>query len=296
MVIASDPTPAEPDGAGRREWTFAEWREPAERREPDEPRFASPVPSGYVQPPVNPPPSPGSAAPPGSAPPLPGSAAPLPGSAWPGGGQQLIGYAPPVQPGIVLDRLGQSGPVVDYGPAPEQPPAPRSRLLVSWAPPVLAAAGGLLAGVASLLTWVTLRVSAGGADSVRLSDGSTSITYNGLSLLEGRVMLVLGVAALAFSVLLAARRQRARLLTAALAVTGALGTVVMLFAAIGHPVDLATLLRSNRQVDGVTVSLPGGVGLWLAIGGAVLIAVGGLLGMASERAAKAELERAAANG
>jgi hypothetical protein len=42
-------------------------------------------------------------------------------------------------------------------------------------------------------------------------------------------------------------------------------------------VELATLLRSYRQIDAVKVSLPNGAGTWLAVAGAVLMLCGGLL-------------------
>ena len=104
----------------------------------------------------------------------------------------------------------------------------------------------------------------------------STITYNGLSLLEGRIMLVVGLLVIALSGAALARRPH-RLLGPALAACGGLGVVVMAFAAISHPVELATLFRSYSQIDAVKVSLPNGAGIWLAVVGALLILAGGLL-------------------
>ena len=60
---------------------------------------------------------------------------------------------------------------------------------------------------------------------------------------------------------------------------GAIAVIVMAFAAIGHPVELATLFRSYRQIDAVKVNLPNGAGTWLAVIGALLVLAGGLLAL-----------------
>jgi hypothetical protein len=142
----------------------------------------------------------------------------------------------------------------------------------------VAAVGGLLAVLGSFFTWATLRLTANGADSQGFTAQPSSITYNGLSLLEGRVILVLGILAIGLSAAAAPRRAH-RLLPLAMAVTGGVAVVVMAFAAIGHPVELATLFRSYRQIDAVQVNLPNGAGTWLAVIGALLVLAGGLLAL-----------------
>jgi hypothetical protein len=169
-------------------------------------------------------------------------------------------------------------PVVDYGPGSALPIEESDGVALSRLGCAVAAAGGLLAGIGTFFTWATLRLTANGADSQGFTADSSTISYNGLSLLEGRIMLVLGVLSIGLSAALLPRRAP-RLLGPALAVTGGLGVVVMAFAAIGHPVELATLFRSYRQIDAVKVSLPNGAGTWLAVIGALLVLAGGLLAL-----------------
>ena len=221
------------------------------RRDPDEPRFAGP-PTAGVRPDPFPPP-----------PPLPPPPGPFPSP--PGPFPSPPGAAP-------LE------PVVDYGPGVQFPVESRDGLALSRLGSAVAIAGGLMAGIGSLFTWATLRLTADGGDSQGFTAEPSSISYNGLSLLEGRVILVLAVVSIALSA--AALRPNAhRLLSPALAATGALAVLVMAFAAIGHPVELATLFRSYRQIDAVQVSLPNGVGTWLALIGALLVLGGGLLAL-----------------
>jgi hypothetical protein len=168
-------------------------------------------------------------------------------------------------------------PVIDYGPGIHFP-APRDGLLLSRIGSVVAAAGGLVAAFGSLFTWATLRLTAKGSDASGFTSEPSTIKYNGLSLLEGRLILVLGFVAIGLAA--AAVPTRApRALGFALAGVGGLGVVVMAFAAIGHPVELATLFRSYHQIDAVNVSLPNGVGTWLSLIGALLILAGGLLAL-----------------
>ena len=174
--------------------------------------------------------------------------------------------------------VGPVEPVVDYGTGTPFPAQPRNGLAFVRAGAAVAALGGVLAGLGSLFTWATLRLTADGSDSQGFTTDPSSITYNGLSLLEGRVMLVLGLLALAFSAAALPRRPH-RMLGPALTVAGAVSVIVMAFTAIGHPVELATLFRSYRQIDAVKVSLPNGAGTWLAVIGALLILAGGLLAL-----------------
>jgi hypothetical protein len=268
MTAGPDETEREPGIPAGRERGFGE------RRDPGEPRFAGP-PTAEVRP--GPPPwstesaevtfstttvPPYQQAPPGSFPP------PLDTGA--------LGTVPP-------GPLGPPGaselePIVDYGPGTAFPVEPSDGLALSRLGSAVGAAGGVLAGVGTLFTWATLKLTANGADSQGFTADPSTISYNGLSLLEGRIMLVLGVVSIALSGALLPRRAP-RLLGPALAVTGALGVVVMAFAAIGHPVELATLFRSYRQIDAVKVSVPNGVGIWLAVIGALLILAGGLLAL-----------------
>jgi hypothetical protein len=285
MTAGSDPTQRDPGIPSGRERGFGE------RRDPDEPRFAGP-PTAGVRP----------GAPPWStqSPPwssesteasysttyatayptaypttYPTTAAPSHPQAPP-----VSFPPPPLAPPGALEAPDASplDPVVDYGAGVPFPVEPSDGLALSRLGSAVAAAGGVMAGVGTLFTWATLRLTANGADSQGFTADPSTITYNGLSLLEGRIMLVLGVVAIALGGALLPRRAP-RLLAPALAVTGALGVVVMAFAAIGHPVELATLFRSYRQIDAVKVSLPNGVGTWLAVIGALLILAGGLLAL-----------------
>jgi hypothetical protein len=169
-------------------------------------------------------------------------------------------------------------PVVGYGPGAQLPALARDGLALSRVGSAVAATGGLLAALGSLFTWATLRLTAGGSDGDGFTAQPSSIKYNGLSLLEGRVILVLGLLAIGLSVA-AVPRTAHRLLPIGMAVTGGVAVVVMAFTAIGHPVELATLFRSYRQIDAVKVNLPNGVGTWLAVIGALLILAGGLLAL-----------------
>ncbi len=177
---------------------------------------------------------------------------------------------------VTPDQLQPLSPVVEYGPGSE-PEVSRHSAVAVWVPSVLAIAGGLLAAIGSLLTWATLQLVAQSSDATINNDSVSRITYNGLSLLEGRVTLVFGVAAIGLGItgLLGVLGRKA--LAGCLCALGAVAIVVVGFAAVGHPVELSTLFRTYRQIDSVTVSLPDGVGVWLALGGAALVFAGGLL-------------------
>jgi hypothetical protein len=186
-------------------------------------------------------------------------------------------FPPPVPPiNGQPAELTSSSPVVSYGPGYE-PEVPRGYAVSVWVPSALAVVGGLLTAAASLVTWATLQLVAQSADTTINNDSVSKITYNGLSLLEGRVILVFGVAAIGVGItgLLGLLGRKA--LASCLCALGAVAIVVVGFAAVGHPVELSTLFRTYRQIDSVTVSLPDGVGVWLALGGAALILAGGLL-------------------
>jgi hypothetical protein len=249
-----------------------------ERRDPDEPRFAGP-PTAEVRP-VSPwPTEPAwSTDPDWSTEPSPWATESS--DAWNQPVAPSYEQAPPPQDGWPPAPPGASDlePVVDYGPGVHLTVEPGDGLALSRLGSAIGAAGGILAGLGTFFTWATLRLTANGSDSQGFTADPSSITYNGLSLLEGRIMLVLAVVSIGLSAALLPRRAP-RLLGPALAVTGGIGVVVMAFAAIGHPVELATLFRSYRQIDAVTVSLPNGTGTWLAIIGALLILAGGLLAL-----------------
>ncbi len=254
--------------------TDARMNRMAERRDPDEPRFAGPPTSMRTAPPL----PPWSTETPASWPPGYGEAAPapvhLPTSPPPPFPPPGVppASAPGAQPGA-----SELEPVVDYGPEVQLPVADRDGLVLSRVGSAVAAAGGLLAGLGSLFTWVTLRLVAT-ANDVQGFNAQPTITYNGLSLLEGRIILVLGILAIGLSAA-AVPSTAHRLLPLALAVTGGVAVIVMAFAAIGHPVELATLFRSYRTIDAVQVNLPNGVGTWMAVIGALLILAGGLLAL-----------------
>ncbi len=217
--------------------------------EENEPRFAGSAPAGYVAP--GPPVSP-----------------------WASESRAPIGYPPPAALGM------PTSPPPDTGPFPLQPEVSYSGPLAvddspsrldtrgGWAL-LIAAAGGVIAVVSSQLTGATLELNTG-AESP--AEASSNIEYDGFTLIEGRVMLGLGVLAVVFSALVILRRP----LLVGIWVTGLVGLGVTAFAAISHPVDLATLLHSNAQVDDVAVSAPNGTGVWLALAGGALILIGGL--------------------
>ncbi len=231
----------------------------AEGHDPDEPRFAGPPTAGMRTAPPLPPwstESPVTWAPTSDPAPPPTTAPP--------------DHSPPSRSDLE--------PVVDYGPGAQLPVAPRDGLALSRVGSAVAATGGLLAALGSLFTWATLRLTASGTDAQGFNAEPSSITYDGLSLLEGRIILVLGLVAIGLSVA-AVPRTAHRLVPIGIAVTGGVGVIVMAFAAIGHPVELATLFRSYRQIDAVKVNLPNGAGTWLAVIGALLILAGGLLAL-----------------
>jgi hypothetical protein len=258
------------------------------RRDPGEPRFAGP-PTAGVRP--APPLPPWSTEP--AAPPEPGAAtaeriaAPtaITSPAVPAvpSGPSWSTPPPPVHPPTspppsYPPSASDLEPVVDFGPGMHFEPEPRDGLLLSRIGCGVAVAGGLMAALGSLFTWATLRLTAAGSDASGFTTDPSSIKYNGLSLLEGRAILVLGIVAIALAGF-ALPLRAPRLLPFGLAVTGGLAVVVMAFAAIGHPVELATLFRSYRQIDAVKVSLPNGAGTWCSLIGALLVLAGGLLAL-----------------
>lgn len=169
-----------------------------------------------------------------------------------------------------------SSPVVSYGPGYE-PEVPRTYAVSVLVPSALAVVGGLLTAAGSLLTWATLQLVAQSADTTINNDSVSKITYNGISLLEGRVALVFGIAAIALGISGLLGLLGRKVLAICLCSLGAVAILVVGFAAVGHPVELSTLFRTYRQIDSVSVSLPDGVGVWLALGGAALILISGLL-------------------
>jgi hypothetical protein len=257
MTTGPDPTRRESALPGGRERGFGD------RRDPGEPRFAGP------------PTADSAAATTPAAFPVPTGPAPPAVPAVPAAGVRPP-YLPPSPRPFPPPPDGDLAPVVDYGPGAALPVAETDRIAMARLGAWIAATGGVLAVVGSFFTWATLRLTANGADSQGFTADPSTVTYNGLSLLEGRVMLVLGIVAVALGgISLSGRAER--LVGPALAVTGVLALVVMVFTAVGHPVELATLLRSYRQIDAVKVSLPNGAGTWLAVAGAVLMLCGGLL-------------------
>ncbi len=142
-----------------------------------------------------------------------------------------------------------------------------------WLAPVVGTVGALVAFIGSLLNWVVISGPTGSQD---IGSSITQLHYNGLSLLEGRLMLVLAAVAVALCVLLALGRSPGAA-GIALASSGVVGTAAMLFASIGHPVEVATLYHSITEVDEVHIGLGGDTGLWLALAGAVLILAAGVL-------------------
>jgi Tryptophan-associated transmembrane protein (Trp_oprn_chp) len=246
-------------------------------RDPDEPRFAGPPTAGTHPAPLAPwapqnTPVTWSAEP-AVAPPARPAAPPYQPPSYP-----PATFPPPTFPAPVPGAPQPDGfglePVVDYGPGVQLPVAPRDGLAISRLGSAIAAAGGLLAALGSLFTWATLRLTDEGGGS----QGFTSVSFNGLSLLEGRIILVLGIVSMGLAAAVVPRNAH-RLLAVGLAITGGLGVIVMAFAAIGHPVELATLFRSYRQINSIKVSLPNGVGTWLAVIGALLVLAGGLLAL-----------------
>jgi hypothetical protein len=207
-----------------------------------EPRFAGSVPAGY-QPPV-------------------ASPAALPTGAAPTAAPAYSPFPPPLEP-----EVSYSGAL--------PPPEPESAELYrqSWLAPVLATLGGVVAIVGSVLTWATLRLVSKTLSATPDPQDAERITYNGLSLLEGRASLVVGVVAVILSVLMLVRRP----LPIGLAAAGAVGVLAALFAVIAHPVDLAGLSRVFGSADDVTVRIPTGPGVWLALVGSALILSGGLV-------------------
>ena len=196
--------------------------------------------------------------------------------------EPAMAYVDPVQPFETV-----TPPVVDYGPAVEAEDEPaRIPVAPGWVAPVLAMVGGILAVLGSLLTWSTLQLSSEGSDTSLSNDATSRVTYNGLSLLEGRLIIVFGVVAFVLGALRLSGWLRPTAAANWLALIGAIGLIAVGFAAIGHPVELATLFRSYDQIDTVKVSLPDGVGVWVALGGAALILISGLLARMNEAGAR----------
>jgi len=206
----------------------------------------------------------------------------------PAGYQPQVAYAPApthFDPGLVPSRAPVPASPSPADPTPSWPEvsysgaaAPselevRAPQLQAWFAPLLAAVGAILAIVGSQLKWVTLRQVDVTVDPSSGDQQPSNIRYDGMDLLEGRVILVLGVVALIFSVLILLRRR----LEISLAVTGAAGLATALLAAAAHPVELSTLFDSYDGIGGIKVQLPNGPGVWLAIAGSVVIVGGGLL-------------------
>jgi hypothetical protein len=203
-----------------------------------EPRFAGSVPAGY-QPPVSYPSS------------VPQPARPAYPDAFP----------------PVLE------PEVNYGTDPEPEPELRRLHLESWLAPLLAGVGGVAAITASVLNWATLRLVSKTLSATPNPQDSERITYGGLTSLEGRMTLVVGVVAVILTILMLLRRP----LPIGLAAAGAVGLLAGLFAAVAHPVELSALSRVFGSADDVTVHIPNGPGVWLALVGSALILSGGLV-------------------
>jgi hypothetical protein len=206
-----------------------------------EPRFAGSVPAGY-QPPV-------------SYPPMPNSAPP----------SERPTYSDPFPPALE--------PEVSYAGTFEPEPETRRLHLERWLAPLLAGVGGVAAIVASFLTWATLRLVSKTLSAAPDPQDSERITYGGLTSLEGRMTLVVGVAAVVLTILMLLRRP----LPIGLAAAGAVGLLAGLFAAVAHPVELSALSRVFGSADDVTVHIPNGPGVWLALVGSALILSGGLV-------------------
>jgi hypothetical protein len=207
-----------------------------------EPRFASSAPAGY-QPPAYP------------------TAEAIPASPPPATAAYPDPFPPPLEPEVSY-----------AGAEPPADPEPRQLYLHVWLAPAAAGIGGIIAIVASALNWAVLRLISKTLSATPNPQDSERITYNGLTLLEGRVTLVVGVVAVILSILMVLRRP----LPLGLAVAGGAGLLAGLFAAIAHPVDLAGLSRVFGSADDVTVRIPNGPGVWLALVGSALILVGGL--------------------
>jgi hypothetical protein len=81
------------------------------------------------------------------------------------------------------------------------------------------------------------------------------------------------VVAVILSVLMLLRRP----LPLGLAAAGGAGLLAGLFAAVAQPVDLSALSRIFGSANEVTVHIPNGPGVWLALVGSALILGGGLV-------------------
>jgi hypothetical protein len=206
-----------------------------------EPRFAGSVPAGY-QPPV-------------AYPPLP-SSVPRP--------------TPPAFPDPFPPALE---PEVSYLGTLELEPSIRRLHRERWLAPLLGAIGGIVAIVASMLNWATLRLFSKTLSATPDAQDSERISYGGLTSLEGRLTLVVGVVAVILSVLMLLRRP----LPLGLAAAGGAGLLAGLFAAVAQPVDLSALSRIFGSANEVTVHIPNGPGVWLALVGSALILGGGLV-------------------
>ena len=216
-----------------------------------EPRFASSAPAGY-QPPSYP------VAP----------VASVPTSAPP----EFSSFPPPFPPPFPPSFPPALEPEVDYAGAFPPEPELRGLHLQVWLAPALTAVGGIVAIIASVLTWATLRLVSKTLSAAPDPQDSERIKYNGLNLLEGRITLLVGVIALILGVLMMLRRS----FPIAVAAAGAGGLLAALFALIAHPVDLSALARVFGSADDVAVHIPNGPGVWLALVGSAVILSGGL--------------------
>jgi hypothetical protein len=201
-------------------------------------------------------------------------------------GSVPAGYQPPVSYPLTQSSVPQPArpefpdpfpavlePEVNYGTDPEPEPELRRLHLESWLAPLLAGVGGVVAITASVLNWATLRLVSKTLSAAPDPQDSERITYGGLTSLEGRMTLVVGVVAVILTILMLLRRP----LPIGLAAAGAIGLLAGLFAAVAHPVELSALSRVFGSADDVTVHIPNGPGVWLALVGSALILSGGLV-------------------
>jgi hypothetical protein len=165
---------------------------------------------------------------------------------------------------------------------------------------ILGFIGGLLVVIGSFLNWATLSLNITkfaqllGVDPATLQSfvGSrSSFSVAGTKTNDGKIMLVVGVLCLVGAVLVIALQASKKAGYAIVLITGVIAAGIGVYEIISKNSQIDSALSTSApalsqagiSADAIksVLNLSWGIGLWICIGGGVLAAIGGLLGLMS---------------